>query len=52
MDIDYERIMDDCQQLSAVLDMNLEEKPDDQELKELREFLSDRYKSLLFLTGG
>ena len=52
MDIDYKYFMDMSQQLSADLEARLEEEPDDEELREMREFLGDRYKTLLFVAGA
>ena len=50
MELDYEELKYGSELLSAALDILLEETPDDQELKELQEFLADRYRALLFLS--
>ena len=52
MEPDYEKLMDDAQQVSAMIDRSLRERPDEEELKELQEFLADRYKAILFLRDG
>ena len=52
MELDYDAHMDDSQQLSAEIDQQLEENPDDEEARGTQEFLADRYKTLLFLRDG
>ena len=52
MELDYNSLMDDSQQISAYLDELLEESPKDEDLKETQEFLADRYKTLLFLCNA
>ncbi len=47
--IDYPALMDDAQQLCALLDAQIEDHPDDEELKELLEFLAARCAVLLYL---
>ena len=50
--IDYKKLKDESEQLSAEVDWIVEEYPDmARETRELQEFLADRYKTLLFLSG-
>ena len=52
MELDYEKLMDDSQQISAYLDALIEEDTEDEALRETQEFLADRYKTLIFLWDG
>jgi hypothetical protein len=49
MKVDYEALVDECLVTSAMIDKSLEERPDEEELKELQEFLADRFEVILFL---